>query len=91
MLEAMTPAEFDERWAADTFDPIDDTWTQFGTLAAVIWNKLEEMHAALTRRAPKWKAVDQFVPKVELDKPTAAKPAYDMESTWKELARGRNR
>lgn len=38
MLAEMTPEEFEERWAADLLDPIDDSNRQTGEICSTIIN-----------------------------------------------------
>ena len=64
----MTPQEFDERWIADSLDPIDHSWLQAATIAATICNKLETVLRRLGNlpemQRQDWVRATDFVPQL---------------------------
>ena len=95
MLDQITPEEFDERWRADSLDPIDESWYQTGVIAAAIVNELRSIASGLAGKqmSPSdFRKPEDYIPKLDLDEPKPAQQPVDaIEQRWKALASGGNR
>jgi hypothetical protein len=95
MLDALTPEEFDERWRADSLDPIDESWYQTGVICAAIVNAINTIAAGLggSRLGPDdVRKPEDYIPKLDLpDKKPPRQTVDRIQQRWKAIASGGSR
>ena len=96
MLDEMTPQQFDERWQADSLDPIDESWQQTGVLCAAIVNKITELACGLGGKSMEphqLRKPEDYVPRVRYEDDPPPRPAgaslAEMEARHKAMDRSR--
>ena len=62
MLDAMTPEEFDEWYAADSLDPLDDSWRQAGEICATTLNAMILANSTETLTEKDFHVATEFIP-----------------------------
>lgn len=93
MLEELSPEEFDELYAANVLDPLDDSWKQTSLLAAVIVNKLESIACRMSGKKvseSSFVEADAFIPALDKKpKQRRQQTAEEMLAVWQSSVRSR--